>query len=62
MTNAAVTRENLIPEAQLAKSRVLLPGPTQDIPGSLYLAINGEMVREASFENERIRRAIWCCM
>ncbi len=40
------------PEAQPAKSRVLLRGPTQDIPESLYLAINGEMVREAALRTK----------
>ena len=36
------------PEAQPAKSRVLLRGPVQDIPESIYLTINGEMIRDAA--------------
>ena len=40
------------PEGQPAKSRVLLRGPTQDIPENIYLAINGEMVREAALRTK----------
>ena len=40
------------PEAQPAKSRVLLRGPVQDIPESIYLTINGEMIRDAALRTK----------
>ena len=40
------------PEAQPAKSTVLLPGPVQDMPESIYLTINGEMIRDAALRTK----------
>ena len=40
------------PEAQPANSRVLLRGPVQDIPESIYLTINGEMIRDAALRTK----------
>ena len=40
------------PKAQKAKIRTLLHGPVQEIPESLYLEINGEMIREAALRTK----------
>ena len=40
------------PEAQQAKLKVLLRGPAQDIPDSLFLEINGEMIRDAAIKTK----------
>ena len=43
------------PEAQQAKLKVLLRGPAQDIPDSLFLDINGEMIRDAAIKTKGTR-------
>ena len=40
------------PEAQRTKLKVLLRGPVQDIPDSLFLEINGEMIRDAALKTK----------
>ena len=40
------------PEAQRAKLKVLLRAPVQDIPDSLFLEINGEMIRDAALKTK----------
>ena len=40
------------PEAQRAKLKVLLRGPVQDIPDSLFLEINGKMIRDAALKTK----------
>ena len=41
------------PEAQEAKIGTHLHGPVQEIPESIYLEINGEMIREAALRTKR---------
>ena len=40
------------PEAQEAKIGTLPHGSVQEIPESLYLEINGDMIREADFRTK----------
>ena len=40
------------PEAQRAKLKVLLRGPVQDIPDSLFFEVNGEMIRDAALKTK----------
>ena len=40
------------PETQPIKSKVLLRGPVQEIPDSLFLEINGEMVRDVELKTK----------
>ena len=40
------------PEAQDVKIGTLLHGPLQEIPESLYIGINGEMIREATLKTK----------